>query len=714
METEENSPSDSESGDLFARLQKQFRDDYAANADWYREAELDYAYEAGHGQWTASERNAMEESGRPCLTFNRIQAMISAIVGMEVSNRQEVSYLPRTTQDATAPAPSQPAMGATPPQPGLPPAVGAPIPGADDTGPAELLTGAALFFRDQCDAEDEESDMYRDAAISGVGCTETRVDYDRDPEGMIVVDRVDPLETVWDAGAKKRNLIDRRRTHRFREIDIGEARDMFPGVEDEELDAAWARSAMTPGVSHNSGDPRDSYKGDDDSARGDKRDKVMIVETEWYETVNEHEVVDPATGAPVTVSETDFQKLSKVAKAANVPLQSARRPRRVYKFAFMGASLLDTGDAQCQEGFKYNFVTGYRDRNKNQWYGVVRQLRDPQKWANVLASTVLNNIQTSGKGIIYEAGAFENPVKAEQDFAKANKMVEAAPSALSQNKIQPKPQANIPPGVMDMMTFSLQSMRDTTGVNVETLGLADRQQAASLEAQRRQSATTMLAPLFDGLRRYRKEQGRVMMHLIQEYCSDGRLIRIAGPEGQRYVELAKDPGETKFDIIVDDAPSSPNQKEATWGIIKEALPLLQKMPIPMESWRALLKQSPLPQSFVTEFFKPIENQGGQQGPSPEEQKIAAETQKVQAETALKQEELKVRQMEAASNHQLTMAKFADAESQRAHDEKIKGAELVAAQAAPAQAQGNADIAALAQSIQQLAMVLAGQQGMTRQ
>jgi hypothetical protein len=39
-----------------------------------------------------------------------------------------------------------------------------------------------------------------------------------------------------------------------------------------------------------------------------------------------------------------------------------------------------------------------------------------------------------------------------------------------------------------MQEFSISSIRDVTGVSVEMLGLADREQAASLEYQRRQSA----------------------------------------------------------------------------------------------------------------------------------------------------------------------------------------------------------------------------------
>ena len=109
----------------------------------------------------------------------------------------------------------------------------------------ELLTSAAKWFRQQCDAEDEESDAFRDLVVCGMGWTETRLDYEDNPEGDPKVDRVDPLEMVWDSGAKKRNLVDNRRlAHIRRNVPIDEARALCPGdtdrpFEDADYNASW-------------------------------------------------------------------------------------------------------------------------------------------------------------------------------------------------------------------------------------------------------------------------------------------------------------------------------------------------------------------------------------------------------------------------------------------------------------------------------------------
>ena len=658
--------------ELYERLKGWFLEDRRAQSEWYKDAESDFAFHAGHGQWDEADRQRLKGQNRPCVTFNRIGPAVAAVVGMEVSNRQEVRFIPRTTSSKVSQS-LDPATGQ---------AVNVPVPGADDQGPVELYTGAALYLRDQCNAEDEESDAFQDTAICGMGWTETRVDYDEDPSGRIVIDRVDPLEMAWDARAAKRNLVDARRLHRARDIDIEAARQMFPGFEDEALDAGWARPALLEAAPHD----REAARNYGNAASTEDRNRktVTIVETEWCEYETEYRVANPATGEVIEVADDDkLKELRQRAEAAQVNLAVQRRRRRVFRRAFLGGALLESGPAQSQAGFKFKPITGYRDRNKRQWVGLVRAMRDPQRWANALFSSVLNSIQTSGKGIMAERGAFDNDQQAEADWANAGRIVWLKTGALSgmAPRISQKPPAIMPTGVEGLMQFALQSMRDVSGINVEMLGLADRGQAASLEYQRRQAATTILAPFFDGLRRYRKDQGRLLLHLIRDYLSDGRLVRIAGPDYERYVPLIRGEDVLEFDIIVDDAPVSPNQKEATWVILQQMLPLLMKQPLSIEAWGKLLKASPLPGSVVGEFVETVQQdqqkqqaeqaqqaqmlqQQAQQAPDPRQMRVEAELKRLEVEAALKQQELQLRRYEADVNAALTLRELEERQAAR--------------------------------------------------
>ena len=127
----------------------------------------------------------LRDQMRPEITFNRIAPTAEAILGIEIGNRRAVRYIPRSAGDAK---------------------------------PDEILTAAAEWARDGADAEDEETDAFFDVIVCGMGWVDTRIDYENDPEGKIVAERIDPLEMVWDGAARKRNLGDARRTWRVKRL----------------------------------------------------------------------------------------------------------------------------------------------------------------------------------------------------------------------------------------------------------------------------------------------------------------------------------------------------------------------------------------------------------------------------------------------------------------------------------------------------------------
>src|SRR4029079_2232577 len=112
----------------------------------------------------------------------------------------------------------------------------------------------------RADAEDEETDAFFDVIVCGMGWVATRIDYENDPEGKIVAERIDPLEMVWDGAARKRNLADARRTWRVTHLPIADARRLAPDADDGDLDASWARTGESE-TPHNA-DPQLAYRQD--------------------------------------------------------------------------------------------------------------------------------------------------------------------------------------------------------------------------------------------------------------------------------------------------------------------------------------------------------------------------------------------------------------------------------------------------------------------
>lgn len=598
---------------LFGMLKGWLKRDHDSHGQthWRKEAREDFAFEAGE-QLTEDDKNILKEMNRPIVVFNRIGVAVDSVAGQEVANRQEVQFLPRQQ-------------------------------GAVKVN--ELLTSAAKWFRQQCDAEDEESDAFRDTVICGMGWTETRLDYEDDPEGQPKVDRVDPLEMVWDSGAKKRNLVDARRIfHIRRDVPIDEARALCPGdpdrsFEDADYNATWVDDRQE-GASPHENDANFYSRPENNRSDGDADDNtVTLVRAQWWERVPAYLMVDPANPDSIlTLSADEYREWQQKYKLAGVQMTKVvKTTRKVFRQAYLGNVLLEIGDAPVKGHFSFKCITGKRDRNKNSFFGIVRAMKDPARWSNKWMSQTMHIMNTSAKGgIAVERGQFfDNDEDGQSSWAKNDQVTYLKPGALSgaSPKFVQKPVSQFPQSSFELMQFAVHSLPAVSGVNVEMLGMQGAaNQAASLDRQRKQAVMLILQPLFDGLRRYRKEQGRLLLFLIENYLSDGRLIKIEGPDEAQFVPLIRQQGaeNNQYDVIVDEAPTSANQKELTWTLLQQILPVIGKM-LPPATWLALLKYSPLPTSAQKDISDSI--QQAQQQPDPEKAKRDAELQMQQQKAA---------------------------------------------------------------------------------
>ena len=587
----DNKPFLEKEEDLIAIIRRKRKLADQAQSQWRKDARADFAFLAGH-QWDSEETAALEEMKRLAVVFNRIEPTIESIAGHEGNNRTAGKYLPRGV------------------------AVDAPV--------AELLSNAADWVRDQCDAEDEESDAFVDMLSCGIGASETTLDYDTNPDGEITISRVDPLSLRWDPAARKRNLVDCTWVQRDKRMTLAEIISDWPEAKDR-LGAKAVAETDTDQFEDEDGEPHNASKAheytNDQSDENVSKNYRTVICHEWYENRPYMRVLDPMTQQVQDLEMEEFERVQQAAQAGLVapPTQAVQLKKRVYKQAFMCEGvLLEERESITQKGFTINFITGRRDRNRNSWYGVVRPMRDPQKFANKYLSLMEALVRGGQKGgLMVEDGATDNPKKLEDDWAKQDSVIYVNDGALSQGKIQPKPPVVFPPGPEKLLEFSISSIRDVTGVNLEALGLADRNQPGILEMQRRESALTILAPLFNSLRRYRKVQGRVLADLIIRYINDGRLIRVVQGDGtEQFVPLMRLPETMEYDVVVDSSSNAPDQKARTFAIMSQLIPALEKsgFPTPPE----ILDYVPLPQSLIQKWKVAVQGKMNAPPPKPPE------------------------------------------------------------------------------------------------
>lgn len=603
-EEDEKNPSALELDDLFVTMRGWFSTDKSQSQDWRDESRKSFDFVASD-QWDPKTVIDMTNQKRPPITFNRELAIIKAVAGVEINTRQEIIYLPRGTEEGAVIA-------------------------------NESLSAASEWMSDQCNAQQQESRAFQDMLICGLGWTESRIDYELHPDGKYIEQAISPLEMFWDHAAREQNLGDRRRTWRARTMPLTDARAMFPGEKDRDLSCSWVSDVgSTAPVAVE--DRR--LKLEPMRNAGDTTSTVVILQCQWWEREKYHRAVNPISGEMEEHDDKSLKVLKSQVSQANemmqsdagtegapvepLEVQSVTQYRRVYKQAFIGGKILKQGPCPRADGFTLNCITGERHETKNSWFGLEKLLRPAQQMANKWLSQTSHIVDTTAKGgILAEEDAFVDQRQAEATYAQPDAITWVKKKAISEGKIMQKPGVGMAAPYVQLLQLALDAMPQVTGINMELLGMRDVNQPGVLEAHRKQAAMTILATLFDSLTAYRIEIGRTRLFFIQNYLADGRLIRILGPDGYKAISLVKDKAVGEYDVIVSEAPTSPNQKEQTWAALQTVLPAFQGMMTPDVAVMLLEYVPGLPQKLVDGLKKLLEQQ--QQSPDAAQQKQIAQ------------------------------------------------------------------------------------------
>jgi hypothetical protein len=557
-----------------------------ASRKWRKEAREDFDFYAGR-QWSQEDEAYLREQRRPIITFNRTAPFIDAIVGTELNNRQETSYLPRTIN-------------------------------ADDldAAAAELFTEGAKWIRQSCDADDHETEAYQDTLICGMGWTEERIDYEEEPDGKLVVERIPPLEMYWTAGSCKPNLSDATDIWRIRLMSVQDVKAKWPKAKINWDDVeGWAD--MPTEEPHDATAP--AYDNDTGLGIEQRRGLVRVVQYQWCDRENYLRTVDPESGDD---RELNPDLLDDFRRAAGPDHPVTNQTRKRWHQAFLvGKHVLEMGelypgkDGQPCPGSTFTCMTGKRDETEKQWHGVMRAAKDPQRWANKFYSQIQDVINSNAKGgIIAETDAFENIRQAEENWAKPDAIVWASPGAVTTKKIIERPTAQYPSGLDKLMQVAIEAIPMTTGVSYELLGVTGTNQPNVLEKTRIGRSMTVLAKFSSSLRAYRKRSGRVLLHLMRHFIPPAVLERATGkPNAAALMQ----PDVARFDVVVDQSPTSPTLKEDVWAAFMTLAPMLKGMDISFPI-QTILEYSPFPDSFVQKALAEMQKQA--QDPMAQAQK----------------------------------------------------------------------------------------------
>jgi hypothetical protein len=284
------------------------------------------------------------------------------------------------------------------------------------------------------------------------------------------------IRSKWEStrALVKANYADARMIYRIREMDPEDVRALI-GLPDTISDYALDASRW---LIDKSGRPEDGGKGNKkdypdqtrSAVRASRRTgglkTVKIVQCQYWRREPIHLVATENDEEPQQMSPEDFEKFEERAQMINAAAEadpSGQSPRmdykaeqsikRVFYQCFVGERILDKKPMEMGM-FQFVAMTGERDKKEKYFYGMIKDMVDPQRWSNKFLAQTMHHINVNAKGgLLAETDAFVNVKKAEDDWADPTKIVWVKPGSLVKKKVTERTPIPLPPGLEQLMMF---------------------------------------------------------------------------------------------------------------------------------------------------------------------------------------------------------------------------------------------------------------------
>ena len=387
-------------------------------------------------------RAQLEGEGRPALTLNRTHPIIRLICGARPKTK--VTYLPKER-------------------------------GLEQT--AAVLSACKDNVDDINQWRFKEADSLFRSLVLKRAIIEIKPNYDLDPMGEIELELVNSNNVYCDFDSEKRDRTDQQKMIVVKNVSVEEAKRTFP-KHATQLEAFKGYMEYGPGGASRDTSPTDGYN-DSRADYYDVETKRISLVYYWYKTYEKvTKIVDVATGkvklSPLKLEEAR-QQIAAIPGAAERFTAVEREFTRVNWLVFCHDIGLERGITpwERQDGqntklaSNFPFIIEELDRivfGLQEWLiDFMKMLRDPQKYHNKLASSILHIINTQAKGgIDYEKGAIsaENKRKLEEKGSKPGVNIEWE----NLEKMKPRQRGVMPQAEMAVAETMSRELLDISGV----------------------------------------------------------------------------------------------------------------------------------------------------------------------------------------------------------------------------------------------------------
>ena len=522
-------------------------------------------------------RTSWPKGGQVPITFNQVKPTVDWVLGTEKKIRVDYRILPR---------------------------------GEEDAKNAEMKTKLFKYVSDANNAGFKRSKSFADAVLAGVGWIDHGINADPDNEPLIV--GYEDWRNVWyDTLGLEDDLSDGRYIFRGKWVDEDVACAMFPDRADvihasvisddqgfgydvfsEMLDPAFDPK-MAGGLSHGSTGLSPQYTGFfgyiGTQTSVEPRDRVFLVECQ-YRTPARKKVLrgkELGTLQGITFDERNEHHLKLVEMGIGQAVDSVADGDPADDLHGR-LGLAGRGIPYRHKRFSLVPIWGFKRKKDGTPYGIVRNLRDPQKDLNKRRSKALYLL--SANRVVADDDAIKDTDQSWDDIVQeANRpdgLIKVNPK--SERGIEIQNETKLAEEHVALMTQDEKYIQSASGVTDELMGRDTNAVSGKAIRARQEQGGVVTTAFFDNNRLAFKLSGEIILSMIEQLYTEEKKIRITGGENGKtpeFLEINKYNPETdeiigditasQADFVISEQDYSATIREAMFESMTEILKTLQ-------------------------------------------------------------------------------------------------------------------------------------------
>lgn len=466
---------------------------------WRVKTEESYRFVAGD-QWDAKDRMTLEAANRPVLVFNEVLPQVDLVSGMMRQTPLGYRAFPR---------------------------------GGEDAALAIISTACLTYAMERTQGQQALFRGYDDGIITGRGWWEIGMDtdYTADLQGDVYLGRVRPTAIVEDPGGERLDRQDCEFIAKAAWFHESAAKRRWPDHAAAFQAGDWLRTGRSSPIEGWSADKQQIYV---DAATQQVR--ILFI---WYKVpATRHVVSDVVRGESqefATSHEVEaFLRQARVTHTPEFGGFAARyktvdiKTHSLRVATMSGWQLLDDQPHPIAGARKFPFVPMLTHNYTDEPFGLVENIKDPQREINKRRSTFLHIMMTtanSGWKVRRDSMTRKQIKDLERHGADQGVVLEFMGNVPPQ-EIQAKAMPN---SFMEYDNSMSNSIRKTTSINAELSGQTTQQTISGTAITARQRGGLVgLQGMVDAFAFARTEIGHHLLQWIQAFYDEHKIRRILG------------------------------------------------------------------------------------------------------------------------------------------------------------------------------------------